>query len=107
MERKVNTTQITIGVVGLGLMGSSIVVSLLLAGHPVVALAPVKGEEKDAALRIRALLEHCARNGLTNKSVENYLSSLTISTDYRDLEDCRLVLECVLEEIDIKKAVYK
>lgn len=107
MERKVNTTQITIGVVGLGLMGSSIVVSLLLAGHPVVALAPVKGEEKDAAMRIRVLLEHCARNGLTNKSVENYLSSLTISTDYRDLEDCRLVLECVLEEIDIKKAVYK
>lgn len=107
MKENINTAQITIGVVGLGLMGSSIVVSLLLAGHPVVAIAPIEGEERRASLHIKALLKHCTKDGLTNESIETYLRLLIISTNYSDLEGCRLILECVLEEMNIKKAVYK
>ncbi|MDB5242224.1 MAG: 3-hydroxyacyl-CoA dehydrogenase family protein, partial [Spirosoma sp.] len=35
------TQTMPVGVVGLGLMGSSIVTCLLAAGHPVVAVAPI------------------------------------------------------------------
>ena len=34
----------TIGVVGLGLMGCSIATCLLMAGHPVVAIAPIESD---------------------------------------------------------------
>lgn len=107
MTEKINTEKITMGVIGIGLMGSSIVVSLLLAGHPVIAIAPLKGEEKGASSHIRRLLEYCQQCGLLNSPQEDYLSALTISDDYRDLDSCQMVIECVLEEIDIKKTVYK
>ena len=41
MKKSIDTSKISIGVVGLGLMGSSIVTCLLIAGHPVVGVAPL------------------------------------------------------------------
>lgn len=40
MGNKMQLAAIEVGVVGLGLMGSSIVVALFLAGHKVKAIAP-------------------------------------------------------------------
>ena len=45
METKqFRTAEMEIGVVGLGLMGSSIIVALLIAGHPVKAIAPIPSD---------------------------------------------------------------
>ena len=41
MNNTPELTEIEVGVVGLGLMGTSIIVSLLMAGHPVKAIAPI------------------------------------------------------------------
>ena len=38
MNNTPELTEIEVGVVGLGLMGTSIIVSLLMAGHPVKAI---------------------------------------------------------------------
>jgi 3-hydroxybutyryl-CoA dehydrogenase len=38
---------------------------------------------------------------------EHYLKNLFITQDYKALKDCRLVIECTLEDIDIKKEVYQ
>lgn len=107
MTEQFNTRNITIGVVGLGLMGSSIVVSLLLAGHQVIAIAPIPGEKEISPSRINDQLTLCAKDGLLTKSHNSYLSSLTISDDYKRLNDCSLVLECVIEKVEIKESVYK
>ena len=45
--------EIPIGVVGLGLMGCSIATCLLMAGHPVKAIAPIESDLQHAAKRIR------------------------------------------------------
>ena len=41
MKKSIDTSKISIGVVGLGLMGNSVVTCLLIAGHPVVGVAPM------------------------------------------------------------------
>lgn len=98
--------EIFLGVVGLGLMGSSIVAALLIAGHPVVGIAPLNEELEKASSQINEHLEQCKHAGLLDKPVNYYLNKVTISGDYGELKSCRVVLECVTERIDIKKQVY-
>jgi 3-hydroxybutyryl-CoA dehydrogenase len=64
MMNNIKTSDIAVGVVGLGLMGSSIVVSLLIAGHPVKAIAPLPEDMEAAPERINDHLDHCERSGL-------------------------------------------
>src|SRR5690625_3858496 len=107
MTESMNTADIPVGVVGLGLMGSSITVALLMAGHPVLAIAPIEGEKESASQHIRKMIEQCEKDDLLNKAPEDYLKALTISDDFHDLDDCRLVLECVSEEWSIKSRIYE
>ncbi|WP_353719949.1 3-hydroxyacyl-CoA dehydrogenase NAD-binding domain-containing protein [Dyadobacter sp. 676] len=95
-----------VGVVGLGLMGSSIVAALLAAGHPVKAIAPIAPEAGEAPERIAAQLRQCVGAGLIG-SVQPCLDALTVSEDYSVLSDCVLVIECVIEKPEIKSAVYQ
>ena len=95
-----------VGVVGLGLMGSSIVAALLVAGHPVRAIAPLAAEAPEAPARIGGQLRQCREAALIG-SIQPYLAALTISEDYSTLAGCDLVIECVIEKSEIKSAVYQ
>ncbi|UFH54524.1 3-hydroxyacyl-CoA dehydrogenase family protein [Spirosoma sp. KNUC1025] len=101
-----NPAEIPVGVVGLGLMGCSIVTCLLMAGHPVVAIAPIPGDMATAEPRVRTHLMNSLHEGLITDSPETYFERLQITEDYGLLKNCRLVIECTLENVDIKKAVY-
>ena len=105
--RQVNIADINAGVVGLGLMGSSIVCCLLVSGHRVKAIAPIHQDSIGALVRIEEQLAVCRDAGLLSSSVASCLSQLTISEDYKELADCSFVLECVMEKIEIKKQVYE
>ncbi|MEH6682039.1 MAG: 3-hydroxyacyl-CoA dehydrogenase family protein [Sediminicola sp.] len=105
MEIKNNAT---IGIVGLGLMGSSIATALVLKGQKVVAVAPIVSSlDKSAPNRIRRSLEKCHAEGLTPKLPGELLKNIVFTSDYEDLKDCWLVMECVYENIIIKKEVFK
>jgi 3-hydroxybutyryl-CoA dehydrogenase len=105
-NNKSRPCDITVGVVGLGLMGTSIVVSLLIAGHKVKAIAPIKEDMFLAPDRIKTHLGYCERSGLCINGA-SCLTKLTLSEDYGDLQDCSIVLECVIEIPEIKADVYK
>ncbi len=107
MTDQINVASINIGVVGLGLMGSSIVVALLVAGHPVKAIAPLSNELDKAPQHIQEHLIQCDNAGLLKMPVAHYMSRLTVSGNYFTLADCRIVLECVTERSEIKKEVYQ
>jgi 3-hydroxybutyryl-CoA dehydrogenase len=107
MDETIQTSEISVGVVGLGLMGSSIVVALLMAGHPVKAIAPLPNELADALQRITTQLQHGEEAELLTQPLEKTVALLTLSADYGELRDCRLVLECVTEKIPIKQSVYE
>ena len=105
-DTQLNAAEIKIGVVGLGLMGCSITTCLLMAGHPVVAVAPVPADLTFALKRIKKHLQRSRREKLLKNAPEFYLQHLNITEDYRQLQDCALAIECTLESIDIKKSVY-
>jgi 3-hydroxybutyryl-CoA dehydrogenase len=102
-----NTNEIPVAVVGLGLMGSSIVTCLLIAGHPVVALAPLSNDLLFAKKRIVDHLDKAVKNGIIEHTTEYYLKNLLITEDYSELYASKLVIECTIEDIAIKESVYK
>lgn len=99
--------KITIGVVGLGLMGSSITTCLLIAGHPVIGVAPLEDDLKFAEKRIGDYLVRSKEEGLITDTPESILKKLTITTDYKSLSPCALVIESTLEDLAIKKSVFE
>jgi 3-hydroxybutyryl-CoA dehydrogenase len=78
-----------------------------MAGHPVVAVAPLAGDLLKAEERIRGHLESSWREGLTPAGPDVCMASLQITEDYTYLIDCVLVIECTLEDIEIKRSVYE
>ncbi|MEO9894176.1 3-hydroxyacyl-CoA dehydrogenase family protein [Aurantibacter sp.] len=98
----------TLGIVGLGLMGSSIAAALLLNGQKVVAVSPIVSEiDKSAPNRIRHSLEECYAQGLTVEKPDELLANITFTSDYSLLKKCWLVMECVFENLAIKQDVFK
>ena len=108
MEENISdNADIVIGVVGLGLMGCSICTCLLIAGHKVVAVAPIPDDLSHAEKRIAKHLDKSYEEGMAKMKADEYFKNLIITEDYSKLANCSLVIECTLENIDIKKSVYK
>lgn len=106
MNEQPNLAEIPVGVVGLGLMGSSIVAALLIAGHPVKAIIPLASDAENAHERISTQLNYCLQAGLTD-SVAKFDAMLVVSEDYGSLAGCQVVIECVIEQLEIKSVVYQ
>lgn len=96
-----------VAVVGLGLMGSSIIVSFLKSGYEVVAHTPLQEELSIGAQRIDEQLVLCETMGLLPMEIRYYASKYNVTTDYALLADCALVVECVIEVEEIKKLIYQ
>ncbi|MGH2645084.1 MAG: 3-hydroxyacyl-CoA dehydrogenase family protein, partial [Chitinophagaceae bacterium] len=102
-----DTKDISVGVVGLGLMGCSITTCLLMADHPVIALAPITSDLEHAETKISGHLKKAHEEGLTKIKPDVYKRMLTITEDYGALKNCGLVIECTIENMDIKKSIYE
>ena len=107
MKNEFIPKDLPVGVVGLGLMGCSITACLLMAGHRVVAVAPIAVDLSKAEERIRGHLDASSARGLLRDEVGACLSGLVLTEDYGALSDCVLVIECTLEDVGIKRAVYE
>ena len=90
----------------MGLMGCSIVTCYLIAGHPVVGLAPIPDDLDHADDRIKEHLTKSVENELIEGPIEQYLENLAITEDYAALSECKLVVECTIENVMIKEKVY-
>lgn len=97
----------TVAVVGLGLMGSSIATNFLIAGHQVIGLAPMPEEFANATGRIEHHLAACEELDLLHSKQTYYSARMHITEDYTDLKQCDLVLECVVEDLEIKSEVIE
>lgn len=107
MNAKIHPQDTSIGIVGLGLMGSSIIASLLALGYPVKAIAPIHGEKEIGYKRILEQLLLCERFDILAAPVDEYMALLTVSAEYDELSDCGLVVECIVENLAIKETVFK
>ena len=105
--RRFEPGEITIGVVGMGLMGTSIATCLLAAGHPVVGIDVSKKQLSGAKRKIRLMLREMKREGLLKSDPANAVQRLTLSPDYGSLREVALVIESAIEDIEIKKEVFR
>ena len=93
------------GVVGMGLMGSSIAACLLAAGHTVAAVEADPARRKKAPRQVLSLLQGLRAEGLLRLDSRRLLRNLTISQDYSALGKCEIVIECVTEDLSVKREV--
>tara|TARA_Y100001972_G_C7663337_1_gene334888 strand:+ start:3475 stop:4470 length:996 start_codon:yes stop_codon:yes gene_type:complete len=107
MAKNIQCAEVPVGVVGLGMMGCSIATCLLMAGHPVMAIAPIDADLEHALPRISKHLQRAHKEGLTKTDPSALERNLIISTDYNQIKPCQVVIECTIEDLTIKKSVYQ
>jgi 3-hydroxybutyryl-CoA dehydrogenase len=95
------------GVVGMGLMGSSIAACLLAAGHTVAGVEADPGRLRKASRQVLSLLNGLREEGLLRSDPRRILRQLTISEDYSVLGQSQIVIECVTEDINVKRQVIR
>jgi len=95
------------GVIGLGLMGTSIVACLLAAGHPVVAITRSVSKHRNTRRHVLALLRELVREGLLKREPSQLIERLAISENYSDLSDREIVVESIIESIEAKYKVLR
>ncbi len=103
----VRPAEMPAGVIGLGLMGHSIIACLLAAGHPVIAVTRSAAQHRGSRRRILALLAEMRREGLTRRDPERLIARFRITEDYGDLRDCGIVIESILEDVETKRQAYR
>ncbi|EQC30601.1 hypothetical protein SDRG_11656 [Saprolegnia diclina VS20] len=105
-----------VGMVGLGLMGHGIAQTAAMAGYDVVAL-DVTQKSLDAGLaRIEGSLEkigarHVKKGEWTADQAKDEFAAVMGrihgSVVKKDLAECDLVIEAIIEDVEIKKTFYK
>jgi 3-hydroxybutyryl-CoA dehydrogenase len=94
------------GVIGLGLMGHSIIACLLSAGHSVVGVTRSLAKHKGTRRHVLELLREMRREGLLKRDPHKLIRQLTLSETYSDLVSCGIVIESIIEDIETKKKAY-
>lgn len=94
-------------VVGLGLMGSSIAACLLAAGHTVAAVEANPVRRRRAPRVVLSLLEGLREERLLRSDPRSLLKKLTISEGYSALRQSQIVIECVTEDLSVKRQVIR
>jgi 3-hydroxybutyryl-CoA dehydrogenase len=95
------------GVVGMGLMGSSIAACLLASGHAVATVEADATKLRTAPRRVLSLLEGLTEVRLLSSKPQRILKRLTVSADYSTLRETQIVIECVAEDLDVKRGVIR
>eukprot|EP01029_Cantina_marsupialis_P029542 TRINITY_DN781819_c0_g1_i1.p1 TRINITY_DN781819_c0_g1~~TRINITY_DN781819_c0_g1_i1.p1 ORF type:complete len:311 (-),score=120.95 TRINITY_DN781819_c0_g1_i1:230-1162(-) len=103
-------------VIGLGLMGHGVVQTIAESKIPVIAC-----EINDAAIERGMSMIDSSLQQVVNRNVkkdkmtaeegkayiEEVKSFITTTTDKKDLKDCDIVIEAVIENMDLKKSIIK
>lgn len=106
-RRSKDPAGIPVGVVGMGLMGTSIATCLLAAGHPVAAVESDPARRRTAPRRVLAHLKEMQREGLLKQDPSRVARRLSVSGDYALLQDSLMVIESIVESIQAKKRVIR
>ncbi len=97
----------SVGVVGLGTMGAGIAEVFARNGIAVVGVE----RDEDQLARGRAHLEHSTgravqRGKLSEDEQTELVGRISFSTSLADVKGCDLVVEAVVEQLDLKRAIF-
>ncbi|MEG0297789.1 MAG: 3-hydroxybutyryl-CoA dehydrogenase [Clostridium sp.] len=94
-------------VLGAGTMGAGIVQAFAQKGHEVI-VRDIKEEfvERGIAGINKGLSKQVAKGKMTEEVKEEILSRISGTTDMNMAEDCDLVVEAAIENMEIKKSIF-
>jgi 3-hydroxybutyryl-CoA dehydrogenase len=95
------------GVVGMGLMGTSIVACLLGAGHRVSCVERDPQKLRTASARLKDLLDDAYARGLLSEASSGLLQRTTIAQEFIVLQPATVVIESTIEDVVVKRAVIR
>jgi 3-hydroxyacyl-CoA dehydrogenase len=95
----------TAGVVGMGLMGTSIAACLLGAGHRLACVEADSAKLRSAPKRLKELLLDSWDRGLIAVSPDKLMGRVTISGDFAALKDVTIIVESTIESVEVKRQV--
>jgi 3-hydroxybutyryl-CoA dehydrogenase len=96
-----------IGVVGSGTMANGIAEVCVKAGYQTVLVARAAAKVDAARAAISRSLEKAVQRGkLAAEDRDAALERLHGTTDLSDLSDCDLVIEAVVEDVEVKRALF-
>lgn len=95
-------TDMTIGVIGTGLMGIQIASYLIQYHYPTT----VKTRAEENASVILSRIQKQISKRLTQDQMKKSLKNLHITTKYEDLAHCDIIIEAVIEDLKIKKEIF-
>jgi len=95
---------IKVGIVGCGSMGAGIAQIASTAGHEVVVTDP----SEKAIGKLTAILKRQVEKGrMTEEEVSGILQRISWTTDMDALDDSGIVIEAVIENLKVKKEIFK
>ncbi len=95
------------GVVGMGLMGTSIAACLLGAGHSVTCVESDPEKLRSAPKRLLALLRDASRKKLFSEPASSLMKRASISGDIASLAKADIVVESTVEDLGVKREVIR
>lgn len=98
---------IRVGVVGLGLMGKSIIACLLSSGAKVTGFDESPAVRRSARSQVLVMLKEMRREMLLGVDPRRAISRLTITKDVADFSNCEAVIETITEDLRSKKEILK
>jgi 3-hydroxybutyryl-CoA dehydrogenase len=106
MEEKMDITKV--GVIGAGTMGAGIAQVFSFSGSKVVLLDLEEKFLVRALNVIEGSLKRLVEKGkTTEEKMKETLQNITTTTDYSLLKDCGIAIEAVVEDVEVKKEVFR
>ncbi|MES2514622.1 MAG: 3-hydroxyacyl-CoA dehydrogenase NAD-binding domain-containing protein [Bacteroidota bacterium] len=102
------TKESIIGIVGSGAMGSGIAQVAATAGHQTIIYdtnaAALEKAKTNLSSTLTKLVE---KQKITTEKAQSVLTLTSFSASVQDLKNCDLIIEAIIENIEIKKTVFK
>ena len=95
------------GVVGMGLMGTSISACLLAAGHSLQCIESEPTKLRTARTRLLKLLVDAQKQGAIRENPSTLIQRVRISADMLDLKAAEVVIESTVENPVVKRQVIR
>jgi 3-hydroxybutyryl-CoA dehydrogenase len=96
-----------VGVVGCGVMGSGIVITCAQSGFPVVASEINEALLNKGMASINSFLGKSVEKGkISQQDKDAIIGRIKGTTTTKDFQDCDLVIEAAIENMDLKKKIF-
>jgi 3-hydroxybutyryl-CoA dehydrogenase len=98
---------VRVGIIGLGLMGQGIATCLLAHSHEVIGFDTDRKKFRETATHVKTALEELTKQKLLEPAIlQTWTPRLHSAESLSQLASCTIILECVREDLELKRSIF-